>query len=136
MADALYAIQQRFLAAIMGEDADAEALIVDDARVGADFQRYRAGRWPRTTICFFLPHGFENDDAPSDGASGWWLSAGLSGERGECRERARLVRDGSPVLGPMGSVVLQSCPVAQDCLHLTLHCVGIYSRRACFFRLR
>ena len=35
MADALYAIQQRFLAAIMGEDADAEALIVDDARVGA-----------------------------------------------------------------------------------------------------
>ncbi|KTE75523.1 HvfC/BufC N-terminal domain-containing protein [Sphingopyxis sp. A083] len=35
MADALYAIQQRFLAAIMGEDVDAEALIVDDARVGA-----------------------------------------------------------------------------------------------------
>ncbi|HRE36776.1 MAG TPA: DNA-binding domain-containing protein, partial [Sphingopyxis terrae] len=35
MADALYAIQQRFLAAIMGEDADAEALIIDDARVGA-----------------------------------------------------------------------------------------------------
>ena len=63
MDDALYAIQQRFLAAIMGEDANAEALIVDDARVGA------ARRIGITPFCVtidraggaYLPHLFGQD---------------------------------------------------------------------------